>query len=153
MSDLRSMAIQRTVSQIRGKMLYQFMYRVDDEEGSQREINLFMKLHGENLKNSERENFTTKIGKNANPNVIYEVFQILALKVGSPNDELTFTRSECDSDLLELVMSTDLMIKISNLIQDVYIENIMMIQNDPCRVPGAPNQIKTTTIGIGLIMN
>ena len=147
------MSIKRTVSQIRGKMLYQFMYRIDDEEGNQREINLFMKLHGEDLKNREKENLTCKIGKNTNPSVIYEVFQILALKVGSPNEELIFTRSENDSDLLELVMSTDLMVKVSNLIKDVYIENIMMIQNNPCCVPGAPNQTKTTTIGIGLVMN
>ena len=134
-------------------MLYQFMYRVDDEEGCQREIQLFLKLHGNDLKDNERETYTSEIGRNTNPNIIYEVFQILSLKVGSTNKELTFTRSECDSDLLELIMSTDLMIKISNLIRDVYIENMLMVQSNPCIIPGAPNQTRTTTIGIGLVMN
>ena len=153
MTDVRSLAVQRALSQVRGETAYQLHYRIDDAEGEQRELVLALKLHGENLKSGERTDIKLFIGKKVCPMEIFEIFQILCLKVGSPNEELTFTRTENDSDLIELLMSTEIMIKISEKCKDVYIESVLMIQANPLGIAGAPNQTKTTTMVIGLVMD
>ena len=132
--------------------MYSLHYRVDDANlGDDRDLNLTVMLHGENLNDYEREKVKRFISREVNPKEIYEIYQILVLKTGSILKDLSFTRMENDSDLLELMMSTEFMIKISDKCKDIYIENILMIHSEPVNIPGAPNQNKTTNIGLGLI--
>lgn len=152
MTDIRAHAIQRTLSQLRGITTYQLQYLMEEEEGVKRELHLFLKLQGEKLEPKDIAEIRSKIGRNVNPREIFEIFQILCLKVGSETKGLTFSRSENDSNLLELLMSTEMMVTIADICKDVAIENIMMLHGNPIQIEGAPNQTKTTTIGLGLTM-
>ena len=151
--DIRSRAIHRSVSQIRGKNLYSIGYKIPSQfDEKKREIRLFFKLHSEFLTETALKQFSAQIGNRIIPTESFELYQMLAFRAGGGDENLTFFRSENDSDLLEMLMSSEMMIKISNVIPNVYIDNVLMITDGGSKISGAPGTDTVTSIGIGLIL-
>ena len=151
--DLRSRAIHRSVSQIRGNSLYSIGYKIPSQfDDRKRELRVFFKLHSEFLTETALKKFSMQVGNKLIPTEAFEIYQMLALKAGGEDENLTFLRSENDSDLLELLMSSEMMIKISKVIPNVCIDNVLMITDGGMKVSGAPGTDIVTSIGIGLIL-
>ena len=150
MSDIRSMAIQRNLSQIRGELVYTLQYRTNEETaGEIREISVFLLVQSD-PKRPKKEEIRSWIGRKIVPTSVYEIFQILIMKTGSKDQNLTYHNSENDSPLMELLMNSEMIAQIANQFRDIIIESVIMIHEDGNQIEGAPNQINTTKIGIGL---
>ena len=150
MSDIRRLAVQRNLSQIRGELVYTLQYRTDIETtGEVREISVFLLVQTD-PKRPNKNDIRSWIGREIVPRSIYEIFQILIMKTGSLDQNLSYHCSENDSPLMELLMNSEMIAKIANQFRDIFIESVIMIHDNGNRIEGAPNQMNTTKIGIGL---
>ena len=152
-TDVRSLAVARAISQIRGQLLYTVEYRLDSETfGEDREIICCIILKEEKLNDEERNRIRWRFGKEVHPSELFELYQILCLKLENPKQDLTFLRSDGDSETLELIMSSEMMVKIATNVQNIYIDKILMINEDRNPIKGASDRGNITTIAIGMAL-